>query len=378
MGKTYCIFSAQYLPHMGGVERYTYNLGKKLVENGNKVIVVTSNPGKLPSHEICEEIEIYRVPCFNLLNGRYPVLKRNKEFSEIHKMLEKHEIDRVIVNTRFYFHSLYGMRFAKKKKVKCITIEHGTSHLSVHNKVLDLAGGVFEHFLTCIGKRYCKDYYGVSNACNEWLKHFHIEAKGTLYNSIDVREVTELCEQQAAKYREKFRIGEDDVVITFTGRLLEEKGIPQLLDVMEKINEENKNVYLFLAGDGNLEEEVRRRATKNIIPLGRLEFQEVVGLLKESDIFCLPSFSEGFSTSILEAVACRCYVLTTERGGAKELLINEDYGCIIKDNRRELLYEALKQTIENKEKREKGIELSFEYLENHFTWDIVAEKVQQL
>ena len=34
MGKKYCIFSAQYLPSMGGVENYTYNIAKKLIAKG--------------------------------------------------------------------------------------------------------------------------------------------------------------------------------------------------------------------------------------------------------------------------------------------------------------------------------------------------------
>ena len=39
MSKRYCIFSAQYLPHMGGVERYTYNIAKGLSDNGDKVTI---------------------------------------------------------------------------------------------------------------------------------------------------------------------------------------------------------------------------------------------------------------------------------------------------------------------------------------------------
>ena len=34
MKRRYCIFAAQYFPHLGGVERYTYNLAKKLIEAG--------------------------------------------------------------------------------------------------------------------------------------------------------------------------------------------------------------------------------------------------------------------------------------------------------------------------------------------------------
>ena len=76
----------------------------------------------------------------------------------------------------------------------------------------------------------------------------------------------------------------------------------------------------------------------------------IVALLKESDIFCLPSFSEGFSTSILEASACGCYIVTTARGGAKELLINEDYGCIIPNNQEDVLYKALRDVIADPDK----------------------------
>ena len=78
--KTYCIFAAQYFPHLGGVERYTYNLAKQLIQDGNKVIIVTSNVYHLKNHELVNGIPVYRIPCYNLLEGRYPVIKFNKEF----------------------------------------------------------------------------------------------------------------------------------------------------------------------------------------------------------------------------------------------------------------------------------------------------------
>lgn len=61
--KRYCIFAAQYFPHMGGVERYTYNLAKELLKRGNEVVIVTSNVYKLESVETIDGITIYRFPC---------------------------------------------------------------------------------------------------------------------------------------------------------------------------------------------------------------------------------------------------------------------------------------------------------------------------
>ncbi len=376
--KRYCIFAAQYFPHLGGVERYTYNLSKKLIENGNEVVVVTSNVYRMAEYEEMDGIPVYRVPCINLLEGRYPVLKPNKEFRKIHRNLLNQKFDMVIVNTRFYPHSLYAMMLAKHKKVKCITLDHGTSHLSVHNKFWDTVGGIFEHVLTKVDQLFCKDYYGVSGACNEWLEHFHIKAKGILYNSIDLEEVEFLSKKNVEDYREKYGIPKEAIVIAFTGRLLREKGLPELLNVMDSLCKEREDVYLFIAGDGDLKEEIDNRKTAHIIPLGRIDFEHIVALLNTSDIFCLPSFSEGFSTSILEAVACRCYIVTTARGGARELLINEQYGTIIPTNQEEELYSALKAVLDDRVLRQRAVELAYERVRTHFTWDIVAEQVESI
>ena len=43
MNNTYCIFSALYFPHMGGVEKYTGNLARELSALGNNVVIVTNN-----------------------------------------------------------------------------------------------------------------------------------------------------------------------------------------------------------------------------------------------------------------------------------------------------------------------------------------------
>ena len=170
MSKDYCIFSAQYYPHVGGVERYTLYLSRKLIAAGNEVTIVTSNTGDLSGDEIQEGIQIYRLPCYDLLGGRYPVFKKNKEFKKVEKLIRMNQYDLVIINTRFYLHSLYGAKFAKSKGIPSIVIEHGTSHLSVNNKLFDTVGGWYEHFLTFLLKKYCNDYYGVSEACcPDWL-----------------------------------------------------------------------------------------------------------------------------------------------------------------------------------------------------------------
>lgn len=373
-----CIFSAQYLPHLGGVENYTYNLSKQLIQRGHEVVIVTSNVQRISSYEIMKGIPVYRMPCINLLNGRYPVLKFNKQFREINKKLKKEKFDFVIINTRFYIHSLYGARLAKKKRIKGIVIDHGTSHLTVHNTMLDAIGNVFEHFITKILQCYNKSYYGVSKASNEWLKHFHIQAKSTLYNAIDLEKINNLLLQETISYRKIHNIPSNAIVITFTGRLLKEKGLLTLIDAVEKLLLVDNNIYLIIAGDGDLMNEVMTKKSNHIIPVGRLTFEEVIALLKDSDIFCLPSDSEGFSTSLLEAAACHNYIVTTKRGGARELLLNDDYGIVIDNNDFHSVYEALDRAISNQDIRDRATKLTYDWLIDNFTWEITTNKVEEL
>ena len=92
MKKSFCLFCANYLPIIGGVERYVYNLAQQLVNRGHEVTVVTSNVFGLLPHEIDENgIEIFRMPCYNFMKGRYPILKRDSDFEKLDKLLcQKH------------------------------------------------------------------------------------------------------------------------------------------------------------------------------------------------------------------------------------------------------------------------------------------------
>ncbi len=52
--------------------------------------------------------------------------------------------------------------------------------------------------------------------------------------------------------------------------------------------------------------------------------------------------------------------------------------CIIPNNQEDILYKALREVIADPDRREKGIELTYEMIQNHFTWKIVAKQVERI
>lgn len=376
MKKSFCLFCANYLPNLGGVERYVYNLSKQLINLGHDVTVVTSNVFDLASYEVDEKgIEIYRMPCYNVMKGRYPILKKNAEFKKLNAQLSKKKFDLVVINARFYIHSLYAASFAKKNNIKCITIEHGSTHLSIDNKILDFAVAQVEHFVTLLLKKKCSDYYAVSNAAGKWSAHFGIKSKGTLYNAVDVDAVKEASNKKVCDYRKQYNVPNDATVITFTGRLLKIKGVYELLDAFKQIDCDD--LYLFYAGDGPEMDELKAMANDRVVFLGQIDFDHIVSLLDTSDIYCLPSVSEGMSTSVLEAIATKTFVITTYNGGAREVITGDEYGIITKGNTVLETKAAIEKALD-KEYRKQATDKAYKKLLEGFIWQKTAQKLAEL
>ena len=327
--KTFCIFSANYLPNLGGVERYTYNLAMKLSAMGQRVIIVTSNVFGLDDVGFADNIKIYRMPCINLLDGRFPVLKINSKYIGLKKKLYTENIDYVLVNTRFYTHSLFGLRFAKKIRAKTIVVEHGSSHFTIGRPIWDSLGHLYEHFITSLLKRHVKVFYGVSKACNQWLKHFKIEASGVFYNFVDLNEIKRLKEEPVLDFRKTYDIASDEIIVSYSGRLVQEKGVMELIKTVLLLKQSGLSVRLFIAGEGSMRNELEIYDSEKIILLGQIGFSRIIALLDQTDIFCLPSYAEGFPTSIIEAAACECFCIAGKQGGAKELILDDSYGIIL-------------------------------------------------
>ncbi len=367
--KTIAIFTGYYLPHTGGVERYTYHIAKELIKQGYHVLIITSRyEENLMEIEQLEGITIYRLPTYHLFVNRHPILKFNKRQKELLQPLEKEKIDFVILQTRFWLTTLVGGKFAKKHGIRRILIEHGTTHFTVHHPVLDFLGRIYEHILTAYVKTLVKECYGVSKECVNWLKHFNIKAKGVLYNSIDI-----------AQYK-KFHtvpvsLEKDTIKILFVGRMIKDKGIIELIEAYQKLKKKY-DISFVLAGEGPLLETLKKE-NQDIIFTGNLEHEDIMKLYPKMDIFVNPSYSEGLPTTVLEAGLMKCAVVATDVGGTSEIIENGKEGLLCKPNIEDIK-EKLEEMIQNEELRQMCKENLHRKVIQKFSWEETTKQLQNI
>ena len=368
----FVIFSAQYLPTVGGVERYTNSLAKKLTEKGHKITVVTSSLAGLPDHETdADDIEVYRIPVKWIMNNRFSIPIPNGQFFAIEKQLAAKKFDFAIIQTKFYLNSVWASRFCKKNRVPAMVVEHGTAHL-IRDGIVGLVGSFYEHLAAKYIYHNCKNFYGVSLACCGWLEHFGLKGKGCLYNAVDPAVITATAEKGDATLKEKISF-EGKTTIAFAGRFIKEKGVVNLANAFKVIGKEFPDVQLVMAGDGPLWQEVKDMQVENIILPGSLSYEHSLALLKNSYIFCLPTFSEGFSTSVLEAAALKAMIITTRTGGSPQLVVDENHGTIINSMESADIITALRDALSNPEHTKLCAENAYNKLVAHFTWEQVAQ-----
>ncbi len=365
------IFSAQYPPHMGGVEYFMQSLANAFAAKGIEVTVVANDTDGLGAGIVDEGgIEVVRLPCVSLAGGRLPLSRHSAERRRILRDLRNRSYDGVLVNTRFYPHSLLGLSLARRWGVRPVLLDHGSAYLSFENPVLDPFVRVWEHALTSLGRRYGAAYYGVSQKSCEWLRTFGIEASGVISNSIDAEDYR-AC-SSGRDFRTELGLGTEQPMVAFVGRLVSEKGVPAIIEASRATQLRDRGVVFVLAGDGPLSNDVRDAEGEGLRWVGRLERAEVSALLQQAYLLCLPTRSEGFSTTLLEASACGCPSVVTDVGGARELIPDEGYGTVIESMRATDVVGAIARLADDPDLREAQAKACRGLVEKSFSWDSTA------
>ena len=153
-----------------------------------------------------------------------------------------------------------------------------------------------------------------------------------IYNGLDVGRFEQIDDDRPAVCA-KFGLPCEARFITLVANLRHEvKNVPMLLRAAKTIADSVPDVHFVIAGEGELEIELRRMATdlgvaERVTFIGRCT--DVPSLLAASYACVLTSTAEGFSNSILEYMAAGKPVVATMVGGAAEAVVDGETGYLV-------------------------------------------------
>uniref|UniRef100_UPI004048A26A glycosyltransferase n=1 Tax=Algoriphagus sp. TaxID=1872435 RepID=UPI004048A26A len=155
------------------------------------------------------------------------------------------------------------------------------------------------------------------------------------------------------KFKAELGLTESDIIILFLGRINRDKGILDLVKSFKILNKEFKNTHLLVVGfdEENLIVTLKDEMEyDNFVYVGPV--LDPIQYYQVADIFCLPSYREGFGTSIIEASSCQLPIVCSDIYGLSDSIINGRTGekHLVGDYLS--LYEALRKFVENKELRD--------------------------
>ncbi|MBN1175967.1 glycosyltransferase family 4 protein [Candidatus Woesearchaeota archaeon] len=363
--KKILIVANHFYPYVGGLEKFALELSNGLAKKGNKVDVLTFQYKQLKEFEKKNNINIIRLPCFEILGDTYSIPKVfSFEYKKLRKKILNEKYDVVITNTRFFTSTFIGLKLAQKMKSKFIHIEHGNKFVTHKNPIVTIAAWIYDQTLGRFVISKANLVVGISKKCVSFSKKLGAKKTTTIHNSIHTSQFSKIKSEKNKK-----------TTITYVGRLIYAKGIQHIIEAVK-----GKDYVLNVVGEGPYKKELEKLSFKLKVKvnfLGQKNQKEIIKILSESDIFVNPSYSEGLPTSVLEAGAIGLPIIATDVGGTNEIIDDGINGILIKSKSVDEIKKALKK-LENKKLRSEFSKKIKEKVKNNFDWTKTIEKFENI
>lgn len=147
--------------------------------------------------------------------------------------------------------------------------------------------------------------------------------------------------------RKKYNISKNSIVVMYAGRLVEHKGVQDLIKSVRKLEDKGYNVKLLVAGDGQFKKKLINCADK-ILPdtifTGHIDPNKLYKYYYASDIFVLPTYDDPWGLVINEAMSCGLPVVLTNAAGSSLDLVKNN-GIVVQNGNIIQLSEAIESLI---------------------------------
>ncbi len=336
----------------GGMECFIQELAPQFKKIDINPIIITRKLRKLPKFEMQQGIEIHRVHWFRGFWLRGPSFN-------LFSFIKSLALDFDIILTNGIQATFFGFLLSKIRRKPIVALPHGI--LCTQDRYGKIITKV-AYFLEKILYSNTNVVVFSEDSRNKMAKLFNINNITIVPAAVDVKRFN--------PSKKTKRI----ITIAYVGRLTQVKGIDYLLEAIPKLK---GSFRLLIPGSGSEEESYKQKANQLGI-LDRVKFlgfvPDVKPIYESTDIFVLPSLSEGLPLVLLEAMAAGCACVVTDIGLPVK---NGENALVVKPANSEELAVAINKLILDPRLRKKLASAARTYVEK-FSWDKAAQKFKLL
>lgn len=362
-----------------------YFLGKQLncfVERGNKEYVICSPSEELEKFSIDYDFEYKSIDILR----KTSIVKDLKAVWSTYRYIKEIKAD--IVTGHTPKGGLIAMLAAWLARVPVrIYLRHGLVYETSHGLKrallinIDRLTSRLATKIICVSPSVARR--SIEDGLNPESKQ-NVLAHGTC-NGIDVERFCKDAINVEATDVLKKQLGIDkgDFIIGFAGRLVRDKGIVELIRAYQAIRKQHQNVKLMLVGmleirDALPEDVVKTiKEDKGIINTGYVGYATIEQYYALMNVYVLPSYREGFPTSVLEASAMEIPVITTRATGCCDSILDGETGIFVNHDEKDL-EQALQRLYDAPSLRENMGKAGRKFVEDNFRQDIVWKEIEKL
>ncbi|CRZ56623.1 putative polysaccharide biosynthesis protein [Vibrio cholerae] len=170
--------------------------------------------------------------------------------------------------------------------------------------------------------------------------------------------------------------------IAFLGRLGTRKGVGDLIQAFALVKQRCPEAQLYLAGDGEIEtyQAMAEQLGLNgsVHCLGWIAGEAKLKLLTQTDIYCLPSYNEGFPMGVIEAMSAGIPVVASRAGGIPDAISDGEQGRLIEAGDVVALAQALGDLIEQRAENQRIATAAKQKFAENFSLQAVIPRLQTL
>lgn len=364
------LFTETFLPQTNGVVRTIEKIIRHLEANGHEVLLFCIGDGDkhYSQSEVIrvEGIKLNLYPELNLVKPEDPWLSKLLEndlaqvplsllqtlipakHSLVEKALLNFKPDLIHLATPATLGAI-GIYYVDKLQIPCLSTFHTDIASYAPKYQLPYATEIINAITKLIYSRTDK-ILAPSPSSRQQLESIGLKNIGVFGRGVDSQLFNP--NKREKNFLNKFGLSESLITLTYTGRLAEEKSIPELINVFKKI--QNKYpIQLLLIGEGPLRPKLEAdlKDVPNHHFAGLQTGETLAKLYASSDIFGFPSKTETFGQVILEAMSSGLPVVGYKSQGVKDLVNHQTTGLLA--NNEDEFENSLIQLIESEEQRSK-------------------------